>query len=196
MRLKDYPDKDGMRVWLDEDELASVVNTYKGEDVEKYLAIAFAGRSGLRKKEVLEVTPADLVESKAGPNIRVQHGKGDQYRETPIPAEVYSTAETYAQTLELDDDVPLIQKSKRTLDRWVNHVAERHREQDGDSAWQYLGMHDLRRSWGTLLVDSDVSPYLIMEWGGWRDWSTFRDHYLNAPSLAAQRDAMENIAWL
>lgn len=35
---------------------------------------------------------------------------------------------------------------------------------------------DLRRVWAILLVDADVSPFIIIiDWGGWDDWRTFRD---------------------
>ncbi len=53
--------------------------------------------------------------------------------------------------------------------------------------------HDLRRTWGTLLVESGVEPGMIMEWGGWDDWETFREHYLGAYSAEMQRQQLDKV---
>jgi len=34
-----------------------------------------------------------------------------------------------------------------------------------------------------------------MEWGGWEDWETFREHSLGAYSLEAQGRGMEKVDW-
>ncbi|MFC7173364.1 tyrosine-type recombinase/integrase [Haloplanus litoreus] len=60
----------------------------------------------------------------------------------------------------------------------------------------YLGPHDLRRTWGTLLVEREVEPGLVMEWGGWEDWDTLREHYFGAYSLDAQQRGMKKVDWL
>ncbi|WP_343218003.1 tyrosine-type recombinase/integrase [Haloplanus salinarum] len=65
-----------------------------------------------------------------------------------------------------------------------------------DDGWTYFGPHDLRRTWGTLLVEREVEPGLVMEWGGWEDWETFREHYLGAYSLDAQGRGREKVGWL
>jgi len=31
--------------------------------------------------------------------------------------------------------------------------------------WQYLGPHDLRRTWGHLMIEAEVHPAMLMEWG-------------------------------
>jgi hypothetical protein len=35
-----------------------------------------------------------------------------------------------------------------------------------------------------------------MEWDGWDNWRTFREHYLGAYSVEAERQQMERIRWL
>jgi hypothetical protein len=35
-----------------------------------------------------------------------------------------------------------------------------------------------------------------MEWGGWEDWETFREHYLGAYSLDAQQRERQKVEWL
>lgn len=43
-----------------------------------------------------------------------------------------------------------------------------------------MDVHDLRRSGGGhLLWDCGCSPMAVMEFGGWSDWSTFEDHYID-----------------
>jgi len=116
---------------------------------------------------------SDLVETGGGLRIRVQAGKDDKYRETLISADVFATATTYADTLELGSDEPPVARSTRTLGRWVDDVGDRLQEATGEAGWSEIGMHGLRRSWAGHLVDDDVSPFLIMEWGGWDDWRTY-----------------------
>jgi hypothetical protein len=48
---------------------------------------------------------------------------------------------------------------------------------------------------GILLVEREVEPGLVMEWGGWEDWETFREHYLGAYSLDAQQRGMEKVGY-
>jgi integrase len=93
-------------------------------------------------------------------------------------------------------DTPLVDRSPRTIRRWVTTAGERLYADTGDDGWTYLGPHDLRRTWGTLLVEREVEPGLVMEWGGWEDWDTFREHYLGAYSLDAQQRGMEKVDWL
>ena len=66
----------------------------------------------------------------------------------------------------------------------------------GDVGWRYLGPHDLRRTWGTLLGESNVEPGIIMVWGGWEDWDTFREHYLGAYSPEMERRQAALVPWL
>jgi hypothetical protein len=39
-------------------------------------------------------------------------------------------------------------------------------------------------------------PSVVMEWGGWEDWETFRKHYLAEFSPAALRRERGKIEWL
>jgi integrase len=92
--------------------------------------------------------------------------------------------------------VPLVDRSTRTIQRWVKTAGKRLYADTGDDGWTSLGPHDLRRTCGTLLVEREVESGLVMEWGGWEDWDTFREHYLGAYSLDAQQRGMEKVDWL
>lgn len=195
MRLKGHPEHDGRRVWLGRDEVELLLS--KAQDTEQKIAFGLGVRCGLRSKEIIGVTPADIVEDDiVGPRVRVEQAKGDWYREVPMPLGLHTTASTYADVRESSPHEILVDRTTRTLQRWVDRAAENCREETGDSAWSFLTPHDLRRTWGTLLVEAGVEPGMIMEWGGWKDWETFRKHYLGAYSPEMERRQAAMVPWL
>lgn len=195
MRLKAYDDKEGRKVWLGRNEVDLLLSQVT--DTEKKIALHLAARCGLRVKEIVGVTPLDVIEDDViGPRVRVEHGKGDKYREVPANRELHTTADTYAQVRDETPDTPLVNRSRRTVNRWVNRAADECRAETGEEGWRYLGPHDLRRTWGTLLVEDGVEPGMIMEWGGWEDWETFREHYLGAYSPEMERYQASKVTWL
>jgi hypothetical protein len=46
------------------------------------------------------------------------------------------------------------------------------------------------------LLEAGVLPSVVMEWGGWEDWQTFRDHYLAEFSPEALRRERGKVEWL
>ena len=154
MRLKDHPKKDGMRVWLDESETQQLIGATK--NIEQELALLLMARSGLRRKEMLQVTPADLVETDTGYHVRVwaENTKSGSYREPPVSEEVYNYARAKAEAIEPDD--ALIDRDPKTIYRWVGRAADRCRAESGEDGWQFVTPHDLRRTWGTQLLEAGV----------------------------------------
>lgn len=57
-------------------------------------------------------------------------------------------------------------------------------------------VHDLRRTWGTALLEQGVLPSVVMAWGGWRDWDTFRRHYLGEFSPEAIKQERSKVGFL
>ena len=194
MRLEDYDEKDGKKCWLDRAEVDRLLAT--AADTEKSIALRLMARCGLRRAEVVDVTPPDLVDTDMGPRLRVWHGKGDKHREVPVPGDLKTTIQVFAEQRDASSDTPLVDKSTRTIQRWVSRAADEMHAETGDVGWQYLGPHDLRRTWGTLLVESNVEPGMIMVWGGWEDWDTFREHYLGAYSPEMERRQAALVPWL
>jgi integrase len=190
MQLEDYNDDDGKKVWLTAEELDDYLLGI--DDTEHTIALGLMARSGLRTDETTAVAPQDIVTGPAGAFVRVWEGKNDKYRETPVPPSLAATINAYADVRDAAADDPLVDRNNRTVRRWVTSRADK---MDGDEGWSYLSAHDLRRSWGTLLVE-DVEPGLVMEWGGWESWETFRDAYLGVYSPRAQREAREQVEWL
>lgn len=90
-------------------------------------------RCGLRCKEIVEVAPRDVTDGPAGAFLRVERGKGDKYRETPLPNDLATTITTLVDLRDEDDTTPLIDVSRRTVERWVDRAAEQLAEQHDDS---------------------------------------------------------------
>lgn len=53
-------------------------------------------------------------------------------------------------------DVPLVDKTTRTVERWVDHAADRCRAETGDDGWRDVSAHDFRRTWATLLAGAEM----------------------------------------
>lgn len=193
MRLQEYDSKDGKRVWLSNDELREFVNEAK-TPVQK-AAFLLAGRSGLRRNEIRQVTSNDIVEGPTGYHVRVweDYTKREKYRETPAPDELVHIAETLA--YDVGPGTPIVDTSGSTIYRWVRRAAERMQAATGDAGWQYLDVHDLRRTWGTYLLERGVLPAVVMDWGGWDDWEAFRQHYLGQFSPEAIRRERQKVPY-
>lgn len=192
MRLKDYAERDGKRVWLSEKELQLLIENTDAEHAEMDAALLLAGRCGLRRQEIADVTPTDLVTNDTGQVVRVWHGKGDKYREVPAPSDLTQLALGMAKA----PDESLVDVDPSTIYDWVQRCAQRCRAATNDDGWKFVGPHDLRRSWGIRLLENGVLPSLVMEFGGWDDWKTFRDHYLAEFSPEAVRRERSKIPWL
>jgi integrase len=68
-------------------------------------------------------------------------------------------------------------------------------EDTDDPGWQYVGMHDLRRTWATSLRSADVDAMVVCDWGGWDDLDTFLDHYRGTHARPQLRER-EKVEWL
>jgi len=192
MRLKDYDTRDGKRVWLSERELQTLLDHADDDHAEMYAALLLAGRCGLRRQEIVDIAPKDLVRTDHGQVVRVWEGKGNKYREVPAPDELLNIA----LGLNRDQAESLVTVADSTIYDWVARVRDRCRAATGDEAWQFVGPHDLRRSWGVRLLECGVLPSVVMEFGGWEDWQTFRDHYLSEFSPEALRRERGKVSWL
>jgi integrase len=191
MRMRDYNSRDGKRVWLSEQEIGMLLEESRG-DPRHRAAMLLAARCGLRRQELVDVTPADLVSNDTGRIVRVWDGKGEKYREVPAPDELTDVV----LGMQRAPDEPLVDVDPSTVYSWVRNAADRCRAETGDQGWQFVGPHDLRRSWGVRLLEAGVLPSVVMEWGGWEDWETFRAHYLAEFSPEALRRERGKVGWL
>lgn len=192
MRLKDYPEKPGKRVWLGEREIQELIT--EAQSPRQKAAFLLGARCGLRRKEILDVTPTHIRETEVGTMLRVWKGKGDKYRELPAPPELVTIVETLGHDIAPDEAV--VDVTGTTVYRWIQRAAERRYADSGDKGWTYLDVHDLRRTWGVRLLEDGVLPSVVFEWGGWEDWITFRDHYLAEFSPEALRRERSKVDYL
>jgi integrase len=191
MNLEPFDEEDGYRVWLDQEEVTQLLSRCDGQKEE--LAITLGVRSGLRASEIVAVEAQHVVETSAGPRVRVFDSKGKQYRETPTTESVRSTANTYAELQ--GDDAELVPHSKRWVQRHVDRITDELAD-DVDEMWAHVTPHDLRRTWATSLAGSEVDPLLVCDWGGWSDLETFLEHYRGTYSPEVQRRELEKVGWL
>ena len=185
-----FDDEDGFRIWLDSEEATQLIQT--ADDREERLAFQLGLRSGLRVSEIVDVQAKDVVDTSAGPRVRIHKSKGKRYRETPTTTDVLATAETIADFQ--GDEQRLVDHSTRWVQRHLNRVTDE--LADEDEMWAEVTPHDLRRSWATLLSADVDDPLLIMDFGGWDDIDTFLKHYRGSYSPAVQRRELSKVSWL
>lgn len=199
MNLRDHDEDDSKKVWLSSSGNPSEVDLLLEwpTDTEKRVAFGLGARCGLRSAEVLDVAPQHVVDSDAGTFLRVWEGKGDKYRETPIPDDLATIIRTIGEYSDAPADEPVLSiESTRSLRRWIQDAREELAEETEDPGWHYLSTHDLRRTWATALRSAGVDAEYALEWGGWEDLETFLDHYKGAYGPEAQARERQKVEWL
>ena len=195
MNCEPHDNSDSMMVWLSEDDVDQLLDAAK--DTERRIAFALGVRCGLRSHEILQVSPDDLVDTQAGHMLIVKHGKGDKYRETPIPNQLVTQIETIDDYRDDSSDSPILSvDNTSSLRYWIKTTREQLAEETGDDRWHYVSMHDLRRTWATSLDNKSVDAMVVCDWGGWNDLETFLDHYRGTNSPEAQRRERAKVDWL
>lgn len=182
--------KDGTwNVWMSRDEYQELPRA--ASTFEREIALRLMGDCGLRVAEVLDVEPQHISRKKDGTHfeLEVVAGKdttgeyeGGKHRETWMPIDFEATIHRYVQQQGLDQDQPLVGKSKRTVQNWVEWAADGAAEEVGDDDYRRVSSHDLRRCWANhLLVEENVSPRIVMALGGWESYDAI-EPYLAAPT--------------
>jgi integrase len=191
MFAEPFEQDDGFRIWLDRGEADDLIQA--ADNRTERLAFKLGLRSGLRVSEIVDVEAKDVVDTSAGPRIRIWDSKGTDYRETPTTDRVHAQAETVEEIQGPEEN--LVNTSTRWVQRHLSSAVEELAE-DGDDMWQYVTPHDLRRTWATLLSADIDDPLLIMDWGGWDDIETFLEAYRGSYSPHVQRRELEKVDWL
>ncbi|WP_348533581.1 site-specific integrase [Haloarcula laminariae] len=197
MQLENYDNQDGYRVVLTTTERSDLAEEI--ENTHSSISWQLASYCGLRRQEIEHVRFRDVRKRETGDWIlRVWEdgAKRGKYRETPIPHSVAVRINTVQETGEVNPDDTIIQQSMRTCTRHLKQAAAELQEENGDEGWQHVRLHDGRRTWANSLLDNDVSPLQVMEWGSWDDWITFREHYLQKFTAEKQSREISKVDWL
>jgi len=182
--------KDGSwNVWMSREEYRALPRA--ADSFEREVAIRLMGDCGLRAHEVLDVRPEHISRMSDGRHYELEvvggkdtTGEYDQgkHRETWLPIEVESLINRYIQSEGIDRDESLVDVSKRSVQNWVEWAAGDAAEEMGDSDYERVSSHDLRRAWANhLLVEENVSPRIVMALGGWSSYDAI-EPYLAAPT--------------
>lgn len=200
MRMKAHEKEDGYRVWLAGDELDALIDKMheRGGTMHR-IGGRLGGHCGLRRDEASKSRPVDVVNPSDGDAVlRVweTQAKRDKYRETPIPQDLADQIEMIPEFKSQAVDEAIIDRTGKTLNRWVKLAAEELSVEFNDEGWTEVTYHDLRRTWGTRMLESGVLPSVVMWQGGWDDWETFREHYLGEFSPSALARERKKVEWL
>jgi Phage integrase family. len=153
MRLKDYDERDGKRVWLSERELQLLIDNADEGHAEAEAALLLAGRAGLRRTEIVGVTPADIPTTDHGRVIRVWEGKGDKYREVPAPKRLTDILLGMGR----DPGEPIVSCDPSTIYDWVRRARGRAGARRETRAGSTSPARP-PRSWGVRLLEAGVCP--------------------------------------
>jgi len=176
-------------VWMSRDEYHELPRQAK--TTQREIALRLMGDCGLRVAEVLDVKPRHISRMSDGRHYELEviggkdtTGEFDdgKHRETWLPADVEATINRYIQENNLSEDDRLIDKTKRTVQNWVEDAASDAADETGDTDYERVSSHDLRRCWANhLLVEENVSPRIVMALGGWSSYDAI-EPYLAAPT--------------
>jgi len=190
MQLRQFEKRDDSKaVWMTDDELEQLLDQVD-DDLRRF-GLGLMARSGLRVGEVIQVRAEDLIIGDSGKMVRIWQGKGDNYREAPVSEETYWIGQANDRS-----SASIIPHTRRSVQRWVEDAAGEMFLETEDTGWTYVSAHDLRRSWATLLIQNEVEPLLVMDWGGWSDFEVFRDHYMSIQDPEFQAAERQKVAWL
>ena len=200
MRMKPHDEKDGYRVWLSDTEANRLIETmYDHGGTAHRTAGRLGVHCGMRRSEAAAVRAVDVVEDMGDDHLRIWEdaAKADKYRETPIPGDLADQIEMIPEfTTGIDVDDEILDVTSKTLNRWVKRAGTELHAETGDEGWREVTFHDLRRTWGTRLLENGTLPSVVMTWGGWEDWETFRKHYLGEFSPHALQRERGKVPWL
>jgi len=192
---EEYDDQDGRRVWLSREEVDALLEVVDDPLWKVAFRLAADVASGLTR--LLGVTPDNVVDGgEAGQMLDVPEGKGEKYREAPIPDSLADLVDAAASFGGVNGDEVLVERSTRALRNWVETAREELASTTGEDRWEYLTFHDLRRTWAGQLANADVDQTVALRWGGWNDLDTFLNHYRGEATEKAQAMERGKVEWL
>jgi len=174
------------KVWLTDSEIEDLRRAAKSTRDD--LIIQLGAFVGLRAFEIPQVRPADVTETDSGQyRLRVPAGKdtsgnGGKPRDAYLPDSVERDLQRFQNEHNIAPKDPYIDLSQPGVRAVVRRTAGRAAEATGDTDFEKVSTHDLRRRFAQrLLVDEQMNPRVVMAVGGWDSFAAI-EPYLNAPS--------------
>lgn len=199
MQLERYDEAGGRRVRLTKHERERLLKTYRdNHDPQRYIGLGLMAYCGCRSQEAVDTRPTDLRDSDEADRtfLHIDDRKAGRERKTPMSDDFVEQVRHYICTQKIDSRDSILGVTTRTVRRWVKRAALSRAAIEDDLRWQYVGPHDLRRTWGHLLIREHVHPAQVMDWGGWGDWETFNKHYLGKHDDLDQHHRALKVSWL
>jgi len=198
MQVKPHPsDQSARRVWLNHNEIEQLLDYYS--EYPQRRAALMCGLHGLRSAEIMGVkkenlrkiqTNGDIIHKLFVPesDAKTTKAEGSNARDTPISEELFSLIRTHINSTRKRKDEPMIDVGQRQVRRWIESARNHLMKETGVENWEWLSMHDLRRTWATdtfwslAIAGNPAAEELTMSWGGWAKTAagteTFRQNYL------------------
>jgi integrase len=184
MRLESAGD-DRTKVWLTDSDIDDLRRAAASQRDD--ILLQLGAYVGLRAFEIPQVQPQHISDTGEGYRLRVPKGKdttgnGGKPRDAYLPATVERDLQRFQNSQNIAPKDPFIELSTRSVRKVVSRTADAAADQTGDSDFERVSSHDLRRRYAQrLLVDQDMNPRVVMEVGGWSSFGAI-EPYLNAPS--------------
>lgn len=188
MRIKNNKDNT-KRVWLNQSERKQLEEYAKND--EQKLTISILNKTGIRVGSISNITYDSIkpIEDADGYIMSItntkdtsgeyDNGKG---RSIYIPQSLERNIFKFIHENDIDYNQKIINKSKRTVQRWVSNSAERMASDQKQKEYKYISPHDLRRSYITHLIHSEgLQLSIIKNQVGFEDISTLKK-YLHEPT--------------
>jgi len=186
------------KVWLTDgeiEELRRATNSQRDD-----LIIQLGAFVGLRAFEIPQVRPVDVKETESGQyRLRVEAGKdtsgnGGKPRDAYLPDDVERDLQRYQNEHNIAPKDPYIDLKQAGVRAVIRRTAERAARESGESDFEKVSTHDLRRRFAQrLLVDQQMNPRVVMAVGGWDSFAAI-EPYLNAPSEDVIDDAFAEVS--
>jgi len=186
------------KVWLTDgeiEELRRATNSQRDD-----LIIQLGAFVGLRAFEIPQVRPVDVKETESGQyRLRVEAGKdtsgnGGKPRDAYLPDDVERDLQRYQNEHNIAPKDPYIDLKQAGVRAVIRRTAERAARESGESDFEKVSTHDLRRRFAQrLLVDQQMNPRVVMAVGGGDSFAAI-EPYLNAPSEDVIDDAFAEVS--
>jgi integrase len=191
-----------VKCWLAREELDRLERAAGRLGWEREIAMQLMGRCGLRASEVPYPSDRHLRWNEDADSWLLEvrgkdtTGGAKKTRDAWVPEPIARDITKFVRERGKDRDDQLVDRSVRTVRRWVDQAADAVADdvgRDEPDRWRDVSSHDLRRSWATYhLVERGADVRTMMTIGGWSDYDAIEPYLKEAtPSRIGEVMAVE-----